>query len=230
MHRDTLKAAGRVVVGILAALVLATAAIKLPRDFKVPTPKPYEVAMYEVYSDLLQARRSWWEELIDPRSEVVLIRTETEPGQDHQLGEVASVAAHLVPEERFKHAVDLAIADYVKRNSSVLELQRKFSLPTYDLISEAEERALLREQEPKKGDSACREFQQKYPGYDRWVELSAVGFNADQTVAVVYMVEWRGSRPLCRGGIFGDGGYRMLQKHNGKWHLMRNQVFSDWTT
>ena len=113
-----------------------------------------------------------------------------------------------MPEERFKQAVDLAVADYVKRNSGVQKLRRKFSLPTYDLISEAEEQALLKEHDPSKEDSACRAFQTKYPGYDRWVELSAVGFNEDQTVAVVYMVEWRGSRQLCSGGISGNGGYK----------------------
>jgi hypothetical protein len=230
MRNRISKSAARVVVGILAALVLATAAIRLPRDFNVPPPKPYEMAMYDVYSDLLQAQVSWWDQLIDPRSEAVLIRIETEPGQYHQVRGLAYVEASLVPEERFKQAVDSAIADYAKRNSGVLELRRKFSLATYDLISEAEEQVMLKEHDPTPTGSACRAFQKKYPGYDRWVELSAVGFNEDQTVAVVYMVEWSGSRPLCRGGIFGHGGYRMLQKQDGKWHLLKNQVVSDWLT
>jgi hypothetical protein len=230
MQSDTLKIAARVVMGILAAIVFATAAMRLRGDFKMPPPKPYEMAMYDVYSDLLQAQRSWWERLIDPRSEAVLIRIETEPGQDHQVRELAFVEASIVPEERFKQAVDLAIADYVKRNCGVLELRREFNLPTYDLISEAEEQALLKERDPGKEDSACRAFQRKYPGYDRWFELSAVGFNEDQTVAVVYMAEWGGSGTQCRGGIFGHGGYQMLHRQNGKWHLMKNQVFSDWIT
>jgi hypothetical protein len=224
------KIAARVVMGILAALVLATAAIRMTSDFKVPPPKPYEMAMYDVYSDLLQAQRSWWDRLIDPRSEAVLIRTETEPGQDHQVRGLAFVEASLVPEQRFKQAVDSAIADYAKRNSGVLELRRKFSLPTYDLISDAEEEAVLQKRDPTPRDSACRAFQEKYHGYDRWVELSAVGFNEDQSVAVVYMVEWRGRGPLCSGGIFGHGGYRMLHKQDGKWHLLKNQEFSDWIT
>ena len=230
MQNGISKSAARVVVGILATLVLATAAIRLRRDFKVPPPKPYEMAMYDVYSDLLQAQVSWWDQLIDPRSEAVLIRTETEPGQYHEVRELAFVKASLVPEERFRQAVDIAIADYVKRNSGVLELRRKFTLPTYDLISGAEEQALLKEHDPTPRDSACRAFQKKYPSYDRWVELSAVGFNEDQTVAVVYMVEWSGSSPLCRGGVSGHGGYRMLQKQDSKWHLMKNQVVSDWLT
>jgi hypothetical protein len=97
-------------------------------------------------------------------------------------------------QKRFKQAVDLAIADYLKRNTSILELQRRFNLATYDLITKAEEKAVL-----DKGVSgcACRVFQQKYGGYERWVELSAVGFNQDQTVAVVYVVEWRGDGTPC---------------------------------
>src|SRR5438067_9244527 len=111
MQNGIFKNAARVVVGILAALVLGTVAIRLPRDLKLPPPKPYEMAMYDVYSDLLQAQRSWWDQLIDPRSEAVLIRAETEPGQYHQVRGPAFVESSLVPEERFKQAVDSAIAD-----------------------------------------------------------------------------------------------------------------------
>lgn len=224
MQSDTLKLAARVVVGILAALVLATAAIGLRRDFKAPPPKLYDMAMYDVYSDLLQSQLSWWDQLIDRRSEAVLIRTETEPGQDHQVWDLRFVQASLVPEKRFKRAVDLAIADYLKRNTSILELQRRFNLATYDLITQAEEEAVL---DKGLSGSACRVFQQKYGGYERWVEFSAVGFNQDQTVAVVYVVEWRRDGAQCSARRSGTAGYRMLQKRNGKWHLLENQVFSD---
>ena len=165
--------------------------------------------------------------MIDPRPEAVLIRTETGPGQNDQV-DLAFVKASLVPEKQLKPAVDSAIADYVKRNSSVMKLQRDFNLPTYDLMNELEERALLAEQDPSKEDSACRAFHRKYPGYDRWVELSAVGFNEDQTVAVVYLAEWRASDASCQSGIFGHGGYQMLQKEGSNWHLINNQVFSEW--
>jgi hypothetical protein len=43
-----------------------------------------------------------------------------------------------------------------------------------------------------------------------WIELSAVGFNADKTVAVVYMGHH------C-GGLCGGGGFHVLQKKGGKW-------------
>ena len=60
-----------------------------------------------------------------------------------------------------------------------------------------------------------------------------MGFNADQTVAVVYIVEHRaavGWIRECRGGIFATGGFRMFQKRHGKWNLLKNNVFSDWTS
>jgi hypothetical protein len=113
MQSDTLTIAARVVVGSLAAIVFATAAMRLPADFKVPRPKPYEMAMYDVYSDLLQAQRSWWNQLIVPRSEAVLIRTGTEPGEYHQVRERAYLEASLVPEEQFKQAVDSPQASLV---------------------------------------------------------------------------------------------------------------------
>jgi len=222
MRSNTLKAV-IILSGTVGAIVIGLGAMTLVKDSSVPPPKPYNVAMYDVYSDLIQTpEESWWGRLMAPRPKTVLIRLETEPG-----GPNGGIEGSLVPEKRFQHPVDSAIADYLKRNNGILELRKSFNLPAYDLITKAEEKAVLNESIP---GSACRAFQLRHPGYERWVELSAVGFNQDQTMAVVYVVEWRGSRPLCAGGIFGTGGYRMLQKRNGKWHLLENQVFSDWTT
>jgi hypothetical protein len=224
MQGNTLKFV-TIMGGVVGAVVIALGAVTLLKNSSVPPPKPYDVAMYDVYSDLLQTpEESWWIRLIDPRPEAVLIRVETQPGPD------VGIEGALVPDKRFKQAVDSAIADYLKRNIGILELQRKFNLPIYDLFTRAEEETVLKSQLPNGDASACRAFQQKHVGYERWVELSAVGFNQDQTVAVVYLVEWSGGRPLCNSGIFGRGGYRMLQKRGGKWHLMDNQVFSDWDT
>jgi len=58
-----------------------------------------------------------------------------------------------------------------------------------------------------------------------------VGFNQDQTVAVVYFVELTATtRDFCSGWTFAKGGYRVLQKRDGKWSLLANQPFSDWIT
>jgi hypothetical protein len=53
-------------------------------------------------------------------------------------------------------------------------------------------------------------FYQRYPDSGGWIELSAVGFNVDKTVAVVYMGHHCG--PLC-----GSGGFHVLEKKDGKW-------------
>jgi len=194
-----------------------------------PPPKPYNEAMYDVYSALLQepelpeAARQRLLSLHLPlpkEPEGVLIRVETltfqEPGPTQYDALPRELA--ILPEDRFKPAFDSASADYVKRNTDVTELQKKFNLPHYDLFTKDEEKAYYGGEA-----SAC----QKYSGYMRWVELSAVGFNEDQTVAVVHFIDWKGRTCNGRtivGATFKD---RMLQKRDGKWHLLPSRIFSD---
>lgn len=208
--------------GVVGAIVFAIGAKTLvDTSTATPPPKPYDVAMYDVYSALIpNIEESWLNRIIEPPPQEVLIRVETLTSQDSGLNR-ASPEGRLVPEERVKQAVDSAITDFLKRNTSMLELQRKLNLPHYDLFTKAEQRSI------SKGAAACLEFEQKHPGYHRWIELSAVGFSQDQTVAVVYFVESRATRNFCSGGMFEKSGYRMLQKRDGKWRLLANQVFSD---
>jgi hypothetical protein len=203
--------------GVVGAISIALAAKTLVDTSSVPPPpKPYDVAMYEVYSALIpNTEESWLNRLIDPPPQEVLIRAETLAFQNSGINGAYGLSpeGRLVPEQRLKQAVDSAIADYLKRNTTIRELQRKFNLPHYDLFTASEQRSI------NKGDASGRAFQEKPHGYKRWIELSSVGFNQDQTVAVVYFVERRGS--------FWKAGYRMLQKRGGKWRLLANQVFSD---
>lgn len=192
-------------------------------------PKPYEEAIYDVYSGLIieeGTQGSLWEKLVNPLPRGVLIRIDTAigaPGPGSALKPVAS-------QEYWDKSVVSAMADYARRSKEPLHLQRKFDLPKYDLITTAEEEAVLKSEGDDQDGSRCLEFTQKHPGYSRWVDLSAVGFNEDQTVAVVYIAVWRGSSPQCRKGIFGYGGPRYLYKRNGRWHLMKTDFFADWTT
>jgi hypothetical protein len=62
----------------------------------------------------------------------------------------------------------------------------------------------------KRSPSGWQGFYQRYPDSGGIVELSAVGFNADKTVAVVYAGHNCGS--LCR-----RGGFHVLQKKAGQW-------------
>lgn len=209
---------GAIIIGaVISPIVIALVAKTLVETSTTPPPpKPYDVAIYEVYSALIpNIEESSLNRLINLPPEGVLIRAETLTSEDSGLNGAykPSPEGRLVPEQRFQQAVDSAIADYLKRNTTVLELQRKFDLTHYDLFAAAEQRTI------NNADAASRAFQQKHPGYGRRIELSAVGFNQDQTVAVVYFVETRGS--------FWNAGYRMLQKRGGKWRLLANQVFSD---
>jgi len=177
-----------------------------------------------MFLQILVQNRSLLNRLFDPPPHEVLIRVETLTFQDSGLDAAGkpSTDEELVPDKQFKQAVDAAVADYLKRNNSMLELQRKFSLPHYDLFTQAEERSIF------KGAAACLAFQQKHPGYERSIELSAVGFSQDQTVALVSFVETRATRDFCIGGTFKSGQGRMLQNRGGKWYLLTEPRFSDW--
>jgi hypothetical protein len=59
-------------------------------------------------------------------------------------------------------------------------------------------------------DENWDEFYKQYPDSGGFVDLSAVGFNADKTVAIVSKGRWCGS--LC-----GEGAYQVLQKIDGNW-------------
>jgi hypothetical protein len=191
----------------VAALLLGVgwAFIRAPRKhFRHEGPKPYEVAIYEVYSDLLRTDltdRSWFERLIDPIPEGVLIRIET--GQDHG----PSLIGDIKPQEQFDKELSSAAEDFVRRNKNPFLLHNEG-----------------RDQE------GCREFMRNHPNYRRWVELSAVGFNEDQTVAYLYIAEWSVSPQLCKQEASGHGGLRILSKRSGKWHIVEGGAFADWVT
>jgi hypothetical protein len=201
-------------------------------------PKPYEEAIYDVYSGLLigeMTQRSLLEKLTNRIPEGVLIRIDTTMATGLVKGpgfeaKPASFLGTLMPQEQFDKAGSSAMTDYTRRNKESFQLQRKFSLSKYDLITTAEEEAVLKDAGHDQEGSGCREFTRNHPDYYRWVELSAVGFNEDQTVAYVYLVEWRGGPPLCHNGISGHGGPRILHKRNGEWRIADLGVFTDWTT
>jgi hypothetical protein len=107
-----------------------------------------------------------------------------------------------------------AIKDYLGLNSRGWLLQSKLSFPQrYTLIPEKELAAIF-----QKGTSgipsrnAWKEFQQRYPTYQGWIEVSAVGFNSDKTIAIVYLGYHCGEQ--CEGGEF-----KALEKKEGRWQL-----------
>jgi hypothetical protein len=110
----------------------------------------------------------------------------------------------LRPEKEWEEKVGPAISDYVRLNREPLLLQRKINVEVpYQLIMADELRSAMQ-------TADWEGFYQRYPNSGGWIELSAVGFNATKTVAVVYMGHHCGS--LC-----GGGGFHVLEKKNGQW-------------
>jgi len=110
----------------------------------------------------------------------------------------------LRPEKESEGLVGPAISDYVKANEKTWLLQNNIRLAVpYKLVGSHELQTSIE-------GSGWDGFYKQYPDSGGWIELSAVGFNADRTVAVVYMGHSCGN--LCGGGSF-----HVLQKKDGAW-------------
>ena len=150
-------------------------------------PKPYEDAeAYEVYGAIL---RPWQV----AKAKSLVIRSETK-----------GYKMCLRPDGESEKIIGQAISQYVKLNEKNWLLKRGLSIKKpYVLAPFDKLRSALK---PGSGEN----FYKQYPNSSGWIELSAVGFNADKTVAVVYMGHH------C-GGLCGSGGFHVLQKKDGKW-------------
>jgi hypothetical protein len=108
-----------------------------------------------------------------------------------------------------------AIDNYLELNALPWQLQKHFDINRhYELLAEEELKATFRDGmngSPSLG--GWKTFYERHPDSEGWIELSAVGFNADKTIAVVYMGYYCGSG--CSGGEF-----RALEKNAGKWQLL----------
>ena len=151
---------------------------------------PYEdQEAYEVYSAILPLE---WP-LEHAHAKQLIIQTETK-----------SYKMCLLPDKEWEEKIGPAISDYVRSNArpSLLQPRIKVGVP-YRLIIADELKSVNQ-------TAAWEGFYQRYPDSGGWMELSAVGFNVNKTVAVVYMGHHCG--PLC-----GGGGFHVLTKKDGKW-------------
>ncbi|HMG32399.1 MAG TPA: hypothetical protein VKM94_00570 [Blastocatellia bacterium] len=106
----------------------------------------------------------------------------------------------LRPAEGEQSLYESAIADYISVNKTKWRLGNHFIIEQpYEIVSRDSLTSL-----------AWKDFYRKYPESGGWIELSAVGFNPEKTVAVVYVGHHCGN--LCAGGHF-----QVLLKKNGKW-------------
>jgi hypothetical protein len=175
---------GKITSLLTVALLLFQGAVS--SSDKAP---PYEVQeAYEVYSAILPSE---WP-LRVAHAKRLIIQTETK-----------AFEMCLRPETDWQEKVGPAISDYVRANAKPSLLQPRITVDIpYRLIA-ADELKFVQ-------TADWDRFFQRYPDSGGWMELSAVGFNANKTVAVVYMGHHCG--PLC-----GGGGFHVLEKKDGKW-------------
>jgi hypothetical protein len=153
-------------------------------------PKPYEEAeAYAVFSAILPMDWPWQV----AKAQSLVIRDETK-----------AYEMCLRPDADSETVVGPAISEYVRLNEKPWRLQRRLSIEkSYDLVAYDEIQKSV-------SNGNWENFYKLHPKSGGWIELSAVGFNADKTVAVVYMGHYCGM--LCGGGRF-----YVLQKKDGKW-------------
>ncbi|HKN83983.1 MAG TPA: hypothetical protein VJW17_11115 [Pyrinomonadaceae bacterium] len=172
---------------MLANILLLLALLTIPSQ---STPSVYEEAeAYEVYAAILPSE---WP-LKEAHAKQLIIRRET-----------TSYEMCLKPEKEFQDKLGPAISAYLELNKKQWLLQPRFSLELpYQFIDSAKVKAIFEH-------SDWDEYYRLYPKSGGLIDLSAVGFNDDKTVAVVYM--GHGCGPLC-----GGGGFHVLEKVDGKW-------------
>ena len=155
-----------------------------------PAVQAYAVdEAYQVYSVLLAH-----EEAAELGKDVLLIREETERGSEDLRQCIAPQAATSFEE---------ALKAYSVANERVWRLERRFVTDfSYELISSAAIKAYMHD--------GWDSFYQRFPQAGGYIVFSAVGFNADRTMAVVY------SGTDC-GTMCGRWRFHLLRKVDGRW-------------
>ena len=126
--------------------------------------------------------------------------------------ETVSYKMCLQPDDESARLVGPAIASYEQLNQKHWKFERHFQIDLpYELAGSLHLTGLFKTAGVRDGWKA---FYDEYPDSGGWIEFSAVGFNADKTVAVVYQAHH------C-GGLCGGGSFAVLQKVNGNWQRFR---------
>jgi len=144
---------------------------------------------YEVYAAILPSE---WPLRVAHAKQLVIRR------------ETKSYQMCLRPDIELQERVGPAISDYVELNKKAWLLQARLSFEKPYQFLEADKFSALLSQ------GGWARYNREYPESGGLIELSAVGFNRDKTVAVVYMGHSCGM--LCGGGTF-----HVLEKKDGKW-------------
>ena len=165
---------------VLAGLLLLYPLFALPRYV---TTKPYDVdEAYKVYSAILPT--------IGERPLVIDAETRTP--------EICLQPLDAQSEKVLRPAID----NYLELNAVPWQLQKHFDINRhYELLAREELNTTFRNGmngSPSLG--GWKTFYERHPDSEGLIELSAVGFNADKSIAVVFIGYHCGEE--CRGGEF----------------------------
>jgi hypothetical protein len=163
-------------------------------------PSAYtDAEAYAVYSVLLTAE---WP-VTQAKAKKLVIETETVDYPKFSNDDMKC----LVSPKGEESIYDPVITAYRAANKTPSLLQPRFDSPiSYQLVSKSSVEDIF----VKKGVAGWEDFYAKYPESGGVISMSAVGFNADKTIALVYMGH------SC-GGLCGGGTYHVLRKTDGKW-------------
>jgi hypothetical protein len=183
----------RMMVQIISLLLVSLLFVQSGAKDSDSPPVPYEDAdAYEVYAAVLPLDWVWR----DAKAKKLVIRSAT-----------TTYEMCLRPEPESEKIIGSAIANYLKQNEKPKTLQRQFNLEKpYELLTASQIESAF-------GQGGWDRFYEMHPDSGGYIQLSAVGFNATKTVAVVYMGHHCGL--LCGGGQF-----YVLQKRDGKWQSL----------
>ena len=144
---------------------------------------------YEVYASILPSE---WPLRVAHAKQLVILR------------ETKFYPMCLKPANESEAKVGPAISNYIKLNERKWLLQPRLSSDSpYQFVD-------ARKFEDLMSRGRWNEYYRQYPESGGLIEFSAVGFNQDKTIAVVYMGHSCGD--LCGGGTF-----HVLEKVDGKW-------------
>ncbi len=178
-----------IVLSIVFVLLspIALCAQSAPETYQVPEA-------YEIYAILLPQQ---WPATV-AHTKKMIIRAET-----------ASSEICLKPEGESIKIVGPAIANFLEVNKKTWLLEKTIPMDQpYEFVFDKELDAMFAD-----GPAGWKKFYEKYPDSGGYNEVSAVGFNADKTVAIVYVAH------SC-GGLCGGGSFHVLEKKDGKWQKL----------
>lgn len=177
----------RIILLFIISLLLFPS-ISLSQDNQ---PAPYKDSIaYEIYSTILLSE---WAVRV-AKAKTLVIRAETD----------AKFQMCLKPDDESKKIIGSAISNYLEVNKKIWLIQEKFTLEIpYKIVSGETIKSMVEK-------NNWEEFYNRYPNSGGYIGLSAVGFNEDKTIAVVYVAHSCGQ--LCGGGR-----YHVLRKKDGKW-------------